>query len=71
MERKWQKRRCLVAHTDGQRRWDRAFQYLLQWVAAEQDAVSAPGVSPQEVDDESSGIGACLDAAAQAQTREH
>ena len=63
MERQWQKRRCLVAHTDGQRRWDRAFQYLLQWVAAEQDAVSAPGVSPQEVDDESSGICACLDAA--------
>jgi uncharacterized protein (UPF0548 family) len=63
MERQWQKRRRLVAQADGQRRWDRAFQALLQWSAHEPGALKGLGAATQEVDDESSGVCACLDAA--------
>ena len=63
MERQWQKRRRLVAQADGQRRWDRAFQALLQWSAPEPGRLKVPGVPKQEVDDESSGVCTCLDPA--------
>ena len=71
MDRQWQKRRRLVAQPDGQRRWDRAFQALLQGSAPEPGTLKVPGAPIQEVDDESSGVCACLDPADQAQTREH
>jgi len=64
MERQWQKRRRLVAQPDGQRRWDRAFQALLQWSAPEPSRLRAPDLDRQEeIDDESSSVCACLDAA--------
>jgi hypothetical protein len=63
MERQWQKRRRLVARPDGQRRWDRAFQALLQWSVPEPSPMKVAGVPKQEVDDESSGVCACLDTA--------
>jgi hypothetical protein len=63
MERQWQKRRRLVAQPDGQRRWDRAFQALLQWSAPEAGALKPPGIPIQEVDDESGSVCACLDPA--------
>jgi hypothetical protein len=63
MERQWQRRRRLVAQADGQRRWDRAFQALLQWSAPAPGALRVPGIPIQEVDDESGGVGACLDPA--------
>ncbi len=31
MNHMWQVHRDTVSHPDGQRRWDRAFQLLLQW----------------------------------------
>ena len=31
MKREWQVHRSTVEHTDGQRRWDRAYQCLLRW----------------------------------------
>lgn len=34
MKRHWQVRRQVTPHPDGQRRWDRAYQLLLQWEQA-------------------------------------
>lgn len=31
MGRRWQVRRTTTAHTEGQHRWDRAYQCLVQW----------------------------------------
>jgi len=31
MKRQWVKRREFVPQTDGEQRWDRAYQYLLLW----------------------------------------
>ena len=35
MKRQWHVRRQVVAHPDGQRRWDQAYQALLRWTWAE------------------------------------
>jgi hypothetical protein len=52
MKRHWQVRRQTAPHPDGQRRWDRAYQLLLQWEQArlmaltpEREQISEP---PQE-----------------------
>jgi hypothetical protein len=34
MQRQWYIRRQSVPTPDGQRRWDRAYQYLLRWSAS-------------------------------------
>jgi hypothetical protein len=39
MNHDWRTIRRLEPHPDGQRRWDRAYQLLLEWAAAD----SAPG----------------------------
>ncbi len=31
MKRTWKVQRTITAHDDGQRRWDYAYQFLLQW----------------------------------------
>ena len=63
MKRKWEVRRSLDQRTDGQRRWDIAYQRLLQWtqaVAAGPDQGPAP-ITTQEVNDESRHLCPCLD----------
>lgn len=55
MKRKWAVRRSLVQRSDGQRRWDIAYQRLLQWThegAAVPDEGTPPMIT-QEVKDES------------------
>lgn len=49
MNRSWQVHRDTVAHPDGQRRWDHAYQLLLRW-ADEVLAAQTPTVT-QEDDD--------------------
>ena len=49
MNRTWQIRRETVAHPDGQRRWDRAYQLLLRW-AADSVAAPAPTIAQEETD---------------------
>ncbi len=65
MKRQWRTRRELVESSDGQRRWDRAYQCLLRWgsqVAPEQPAPTATGLPPrQEVSDESGSVRASFD----------
>ena len=64
----WQIRRRGVTTLDGQRRWDRAYQQLLQWTAQELSELSAVApidVPPaQEVNDASSPLHSDFDAAA-------
>jgi hypothetical protein len=48
MKRAWHILRTTVAHPDGQRRWDRAYQLLLRW-ADDATAPSQP-LTPQEDD---------------------
>ena len=48
MKTPWQVRRTAAAQHDGERRWDDAYQLLLQW-AMEHEADSSPvPSSPQE-----------------------
>ncbi len=47
MKRQWKVARHLLAHPDGERRWDRAYQYLLQQtikteMKTEYEGVAAP-----------------------------
>jgi uncharacterized protein (UPF0548 family) len=44
MNRPWQVRRATVVQHDGERRWDYAYQFLLQWAMAH-DAGSHPAPS--------------------------
>ena len=64
MQRQWRIRRQVVATPDGQRRWDRAYQHLLNWTAP----APAPPVPRErqtaEVEHARSGLCAGLDAAA-------
>ena len=60
MKGKWVKRREFVPQTDGEQRWDRAYQYLLLWA---KELESHPEMSSdhlrqpkQEVDHDGSGV---------------
>jgi hypothetical protein len=65
MKRQWRVRRELVESSDGQRRWDRAYQCLLRWGShpmPEQSAEAVTGSRPtQEVFDESCSVRASVD----------
>ena len=61
MKRPWQVRRVMVGQYDGERRWDYAYQFLLQW-AMEQTAGKSPAPSHhQEESHGSRSLHACLD----------
>jgi len=47
MNRTWQVHRDTVAHPDGQRRWDRAYQLLLRW-ADDVPVAQAPTVTQED-----------------------
>ena len=62
MKRKWEVQRTTVERWDGQRRWDIAYQRLLQW-ASEVEAVPAEGIpdnTPQEEQNESCHLRPCF-----------
>ena len=65
MKRQWSIRRELVETSDGQRRWDRAYQCLLRWGSQpvpEQPAEAVTGAQPtQEVFDESRSVRPSVD----------
>ncbi len=66
MKRQWRIRRDLLAIPDGDRRWDRAYQELLNWTRPD---VAAPTMlaserEAREVGHASSDLRAGLDAAA-------
>jgi hypothetical protein len=45
MRHQWRLRRTFQEHLDGQRRWDRAYQLLVQWAQASDTPPSAPNLS--------------------------
>jgi hypothetical protein len=53
MKTPWEVRRTTVAQHDGERRWDYAYQFLLQW-AMEHEAGNAPEPSHHQEDDHGS-----------------
>ena len=60
METSWQVRRITVAQHDGERRWDYAYQFLLQW-AMEHEAGQRPAPShDQEETHGSRSLRPCL-----------
>ena len=61
MKTPWQVRRTTVDPHDGERRWDYAYQFLLQW-AMEHEAGTSPAPSHhQEESHGSSPVCPCLD----------
>lgn len=61
METSWRVRRTTVAQHDGERRWDYAYQFLLQW-AMEHEAGQGPAPSHDQEDPHGSrSLRPCLD----------
>jgi uncharacterized protein (UPF0548 family) len=61
METSWQVCRTTVAQHDGERRWDYAYQFLLQW-AMEHEAGQGPAPSHDQEDTHGSrSLRPCLD----------
>ena len=64
MKHHWTKHRKFTPHPDGEQRWDRAYQYLLQWALETKPALSTNSVDhyelSQEVDHASSSLCAGL-----------
>jgi len=60
MKRQWTKHRQFNPRPDGEQRWDRAYQYLLQWTKETESGISTKSGSPsnliQEVDHASSSL---------------
>ena len=49
MKTLWQVRRAVVARGDGERRWDDAYQFLLQWAMAHETGTGpAPSLYEEE-----------------------
>jgi hypothetical protein len=66
MKRRWQVRRSMIECLEGQRRWDCAYQCLLQWVgeAASQANDNSPSSAQQEGQaDESRHLRSCFNTA--------
>jgi hypothetical protein len=62
VKRKWEVQRTMVKRIDGQRRWDIAYQRLVQW-ASEVEEVPDGGTTDiiiQEEQDESCHLRSCL-----------
>lgn len=62
MKRKWAVQRTTVERLDGQRRWDIAYQRLLQW-ARKVEAVPPAGtgaITPQEEQNENCHLRPCF-----------
>lgn len=60
MKASWQLRRTTVAQPDGERRWDNAYQLLLQWsMDDEAESDSAP-FHPQEDRNGSRSLRSCF-----------
>ena len=61
MKTPWQVRRTTVAQHEGERRWDYAYQFLLQW-AMEHTAGKSPAPSHQQEESYGSrSVRPCLD----------
>jgi hypothetical protein len=48
MSTRWQVKRTVIPRYDGQRRWDYAYQFLLQWAMAHAPDTAPPCSEQQE-----------------------
>ena len=63
MKRKWEVQRTTVEQLDGQRRWDIAYQRLLQWASEFKEVVpedTLEDITTQEEQNESRHLRPCL-----------
>ena len=68
MKRKWQVRRSVVERSEGQRRWDIAYQLLLRW-ARDPTGDPLPGGTPsQEHEHEDRAVYPSIDALSNAKS---
>jgi uncharacterized protein (UPF0548 family) len=65
MKRQWRIRRQVTEYADGQQRWDKAYQHLLQWATTAEQASTLKSMTnsptPQEVCDASGCLPASID----------
>ena len=61
MKMPWQVRRATVVQHDGERRWDYAYQFLLQWAMEHTTGNSPVPAHPQEDSHGSGSLHTCLD----------
>ncbi len=61
MNRPWQIRRRVIARSDGERRWDDAYQFLLQWAMDDDTGMGPVPSHQQEESDGSSPVCPCVD----------
>jgi hypothetical protein len=61
MKRPWQVRRVMVGQDDGERRWDYAYQFLLQWAMEHAAGTSPAPLHQQEESHGSRSVRPCLD----------
>ncbi len=52
MKKEWQVRRTAVECSDGQRRWDYTYQFLLRWTLEQTMSQTSTGFPSQENDHE-------------------
>jgi hypothetical protein len=64
MQRQWTIHRQVIPAREGRRRWDQAYQLLLQWTQPSQEESSSSGLLTQEDNDESRLVRARLHPAA-------
>lgn len=60
MKRSWNKRRAIVESQDAQRRWDRAYQLLMQWSSCDEDRAIASDCHKKEKNNENSDLCASI-----------
>jgi hypothetical protein len=62
VKRKWEVQRTMVKRIDAQRRWDIAYQRLVQWASEAEEVPDGgpPNITIQEEQDESCHLRACL-----------
>jgi hypothetical protein len=61
MKQEWHVSRTFIERTDGQRRWDYAFQFLLRWAMEQSASVALAPSHQQENQDEDSLLCSCFD----------
>jgi hypothetical protein len=52
MRQEWQVHRTVVEYSDGQRRWDYTYQFLLRWMMEQTTEQQPKGLPSQEHDHE-------------------
>jgi uncharacterized protein (UPF0548 family) len=69
MKKEWQVRRTVAECTDGQRRWDYAYQFLLRWMMEQTVGQQPTGSTSQENDYENRHLCPSIDQPSNAKSK--